>query len=69
MVRLFAQHGLKITVEAGIKITDFLDVSLNLDNSSFRPFRKDTRPPIYVHRGSNHPPHIKGIVKWEFFFS
>ena len=55
VVRLFAQHGLKITVEAGIKITDFLDVSLNLDNSSFRPFRKDTRPPIYVHRGSIQP--------------
>lgn len=56
---LSTNHGLKVTIESGMKITDFLDISLNLQSGTYRPFRKDPRPPIYVHKGSNHPPHIK----------
>ena len=45
-------------MDAGAKVTDFLDVSLNLENESYRPFRKDSRPPVYIQKSSNHPPHI-----------
>ena len=55
----FKKNGLKITVETGSKITDFLDISLNLNSGTYRPFRKDPQPPVYIHKGSNHPPHIK----------
>ena len=58
VTRIFQTHGLKITVDSGAKITDFLDVSLNLENNSYRPFRKDSRPPVYIQKSSNHPPHI-----------
>ena len=40
-------------------VTDFLDITLNLENGSFRPYRKDNKPPTYIHKDSNHPPHIK----------
>ena len=43
---------------------DFLDVSMNLLDESFKPFRKPNDTPIYVHKLSNHPPHIsKNIPK------
>ena len=59
VVKLFQDQGLKITVETGSTITDFLDISLNLKNRSYRPFRKDAKPPVYINVHSNHPPHIK----------
>ena len=58
VTRIFKSHNLQITVDAGAKVTDFLDVSLNLENESYRPFRKDSRPPVYIQKSSNHPPHI-----------
>ena len=56
---IFKSHGLQITIEAGMKITDFLDVSFNLQNNTYRPFKKDSKTPVYIHKLSNHPPHIK----------
>ena len=50
--------GLDITVEAGLKQVDFLDVHLVLTAGTFQPYRKDALPPVYVHRKSNHPPAI-----------
>ena len=58
VINIFSSHGLSITVEAGIKITDFLDVSLNLENGEYRPYRKDAKPPVYIQKASNHPPNI-----------
>ncbi len=43
--KLFNHHGLKITIEApNAKIVNFLDVKLNLENSSYCPYRKPTTP-------------------------
>ena len=50
----WAQH-LSITTKVNIKVTDFLDVAFNLH----RPFKKATSNPIYVHKDSNHPMHVK----------
>ena len=59
VVRMFSSFNLKITVETGMKVTDFLDVSLNLQNNIYMPYRKDSNtPPIYIQRAANHPPHI-----------
>ena len=55
---MFSSFNLKITVETGIKVTDLLDVSLNLLNNIYMPYRKDSNPPIYIQRASKHPPHI-----------
>ena len=57
--KIFQDLGLKVTIEAGMKNTDFLDVQLNLEDLSYRPFRKDAKVPLYIHKQSNHPPHIK----------
>lgn len=57
--KMFQSLGLKVTIEAGMQTTDFLDVRLSLKDKSYRPFRKDAQIPTYIHKLSNHPPHIK----------
>ena len=56
---LFKSFGLKIEVTAGMKVTDFLDIKLDLTTSTHRPHMKDNNQPIYINRKSNHPPNIK----------
>ena len=55
IIELFHEHGLKIIIETGLKSVDFLDVTLDLTNATFRPFRKRNDEPLYVHKLSNHP--------------
>ena len=58
----FKKHGLKITVEHGMKTVNFLDVTLNLPDSSYKPYAKPNNITHYVNRKSNHPSHVtKGI--------
>ena len=55
IIELFHENGLKITIDTGLKCVDFLDVTLDLYNKSFRPFRKPNDEPLYVNKNSNHP--------------
>ena len=60
--RIMKEQGLNITIEANQKAIDFLDVSLNLSNGIYKPYRKPNNFPVYVHAQSNHAPsHIKNI--------
>ena len=54
----FRKFGLKITIEANKKIVQYLDVELNLEKGSFRPYIKPGDTPLYVHMKSNHPPSV-----------
>ena len=51
---------IKITISAGIKQCDFLDVSLDLESMLYKPYHKENKVPKYVNVGSNHP---KSIIK------
>ena len=54
---------LRITWEANLRVVNYLDISLNFEDGSYRPYRKDDSIPVYIHKDSNHPPHIKkGLV-------
>ena len=60
MTKASTHHfNLKITFEANLRIVNFLDVTLSLEDGSYRPYRKDDSVPLYIHKDSNHPPHIK----------
>ena len=37
---------------------NFLDVTLDLVNSEYRPYHKPNNTPLYVHEDSNHPPSV-----------
>ena len=50
--------GLCITIETNLKIVNFLDITLNLNNGKVYPYRKPNDKPVYVHSLSDHPPAI-----------
>ena len=54
--RIFNNNGLRITIEANKQVINFLDVTFNLNRSSYQPFTKPNTLLQYVHRESNHPP-------------
>ena len=56
--QLFKDHGLKITIESNLLVTEFLDVMLDLKGNKYYPFRKPNSKPQYIHTQSNHPPSI-----------
>ena len=59
IIKIFQEHGLKITADTNLVETNFLDVTLNLKSGKYWPFRKPNNSPLYVHNQSNHPPIIK----------
>ena len=47
-----------------MKIVNYLDVTLNLNDGTYRPYQKPDNIIQYIHVGSNHPPNmIKEIPK------
>ena len=59
IIKLFKdKFGLRITIETNLKIVNFLDVTLDLNTGTFKPFSKPNSQPIYIHVDSNHPPKI-----------
>jgi hypothetical protein len=61
---IFKKYNLKITIEANKTIVNFLDVTLNLRQETYKPFNKPNNFPRYVHKDYNHPPQvIKNIPK------
>lgn len=58
LIRIFAEFGLKITTQANMKFVDFLDVTLNLQTGTYRPYMKPDNNPLYVNNNSSHPPSV-----------
>ena len=54
--RIFNRNGLRITIKTNKKIISLLDVTFNLNNSTYQPYTKPNTTLQYVHRESNHPP-------------
>ena len=50
--------GLQTEINSNLKIVNFLDVTLNLSNNSYKPFSKSNGIPRYIHVNSNHPASI-----------
>ena len=47
-----------MTIKTNIQITDFLDVTFNLKNEKYYPFRKPNNDPLYINVFSNYPKYI-----------
>ena len=53
---IFRKNELKITIQCNLKILNYLDVTFNLTDSSYRPFNKTNNEINYIHKQWNHPP-------------
>ena len=55
---VFKLNGLSLEIECNQKIVNYLDVTLNLEDGTYRPFRKPNEVTTYIHAKSNHPTNI-----------
>ena len=56
--QIFNRNGLRITIEADLTTVNFLDVTFDLKDNSYKPYKKPNDKPLYVHVKSNHPPNV-----------
>ena len=59
IIKIFRQEGLEITIQVNLKVVEFLDVELNLNTGTHKPFTKPNNTIQYVDVNSNHPGSIK----------
>ena len=57
-IRAFKYMGLEIEISSNLKIVNFLDVTLNLNDDYYKPFSKTNGIPTYINVSSNHPASI-----------
>ena len=58
IVKVFKDCGLSITIKCNLKSIDFLDVTFDLVNDIYKPYRKPSNKPLYINKHFNHPPNI-----------
>ena len=51
-----------VTIKASLFNTDFLDVTLDLQNKSHKPFRKPNAHTVYVNSKSNDSEHVLKLI-------
>ena len=56
--KTFKDFGLEIAAESNLKIVNYLDVTLNLNDGSFRPCDKSDDIARYINKELNHPPNL-----------
>ena len=56
--KTFKDNGLALDIRCNLKIVNFLDVTLDLNNSTYKPYTKPNDETKYIHANSNHPPSI-----------
>ena len=64
LCKIFQKNGFNITSNLHVKNVNFLDIQLDLQANTFRPYMKPNSIPIYVNRESNYPRSVlKNIPK------
>ena len=53
--KIFKDKGLDIVIECNKKVVDYLDAFFNLEDGSYRPFRKPDDETVYINVHSDHP--------------
>ena len=56
--KIFRENDLNIVIKCDLKIVNYLDVTLNLLNNTYKPFSKPNNETNYIHKESIHPPSI-----------
>ena len=57
-IKIFKDVGFSIDIETNSKVADFLDITFNLSNDIYNPYKKPNDTLLYINKSSNHPPQI-----------
>ena len=58
MTKTFKDTSFTIDVETNLKILDFLDITFNLSNGTYRTYKNPNDLLSYINKSSNNPPQI-----------
>ena len=58
IIEIFQNAGFKIETKTNLHIVDFLDVTFNLLDGTYKPYKELNDQLLYVNASSNHPPQI-----------
>ena len=56
--KIFKEHGLDIIIQCNMKIVNYLDVTSNLSDGTYKPYTKPNNEIKYIHKNSNHPSSV-----------
>ena len=56
--KTFKDKGLELIIQCNMKITNYLDITMNLTTGTTSPYRKPDDETTYIHADSDHPPNI-----------
>ena len=59
LFKVMSEIGFKITLDLGKQKANFLDVTLNLSDGTFRPYRKPNSLINFININSDHPKQVK----------
>ena len=54
--KIFKDHGLDIIIQCNMKVVNYLDVTFNLSDGTYKPYTKPNNEIKYIHKNSNHTP-------------
>ena len=54
--KIFKKHELDIIIQCNMKMVNYLDVTFNLSDNTYKPYTKPNNEIKYIHKDSNHIP-------------
>ena len=64
IIKMIKEYGLSITCEVNKKIVDFPELRFNLNDQSYKPYRKPNNEPVYINKQSNHQLNIIAVIAY-----
>ena len=52
--QLFKENGLSLEIKCNLKTVNYLDITLDLNTGTYKPYRKPNDQTLYIHAQSNH---------------
>ena len=56
--QLFNENGISLEIEYNLKTVNYLDITLDLNSGTYKPYRKLNDETFYIYAKSNHPANI-----------
>ena len=56
--QLFKANGLSLEIQCNLKTVNYLDITLDLNSGTYKPYRKPNDEILYIQTKSNHPANI-----------
>ena len=58
IIKIFKDFGFQHWRKTNLKIVDFLEITFNLNNGTYKPYKKTNDSLLFINKSSKHPPQI-----------